>query len=113
LRDAIEHRRPDIIALNPFVKLHALDENDNGAMDFVCDLLARLAIEYDIAIDAPHHTKKGTLAAGDADTGRGASGIKDAARLVYTLTAMGEADQKATSRPSPTSWATPAPASPP
>jgi hypothetical protein len=95
LRDAIIRRRPDIIGLDPFVKLHALDENDNGAMDFVCDLLARLAIEQDIAIDAPHHTKKGTLTPGDADTGRGASGIKDAGRLVYTLTAMTEADAAA------------------
>jgi hypothetical protein len=95
LRDANALRRPDIIGLDPFVKTHALDENDNSAMDFVCDLLARLAIEHDIAVDAPHHTKKGTLAPGDADTGRGASGIKDAARLVYTLTAMSEADAAA------------------
>jgi len=91
LREAIERCRPDIIGLDPFVN----DENDNGAMDFVCDLLAQLAIEHDIAIDAPHHTKKGTLAPGDADTGRGASGIKDAARLVCTLTTMGEADATA------------------
>ena len=62
LRDAIARRRPDIIGLDPFVKLHALEENDNGAMDFVCDLLTRLAIEHDIAVDAPHHTKKGALA---------------------------------------------------
>ena len=41
------------------MKVHALEENDNGAMDFVCDLLATLAIEYDIAIDAPHHNSEG------------------------------------------------------
>jgi hypothetical protein len=94
LRDAIERRRPDIIGLDPFVKLHALEENDNGAMDFVCDLLTRLAIEYDIAVDAPHHQKKGTPTSGDADSGRGASGIKDAGRLVHTLTAMSEEEAK-------------------
>jgi hypothetical protein len=27
--------------LDPFIKLHALEENDNGAMDFVCDLLVQ------------------------------------------------------------------------
>ena len=64
LRAAIERRRPDLVVLDPYVKLHALEENDNGAMDFVCDLLATLAIEYDIAIDAPHHTKKGQLTPG-------------------------------------------------
>jgi RecA-family ATPase len=76
LREAIERCRPDLIVLDPFVKLHALEENDNGAMDFVCDLLATLAIEYDVAIDAPHHTKKGQLAPGDADSGRGASAMR-------------------------------------
>jgi RecA-family ATPase len=59
LRKSIERRRPDLLVLDPYVKLHALEENDNGAMDFVCDLLVTLAIEYDIAVDAPHHTKKG------------------------------------------------------
>src|SRR5262245_13190238 len=73
LRQTIERIRPDLVTLDPFIKLHALEENDNGAMDFVCDLLVQLAIEYDIAIDVPHHTKKGQIAAGDADAGRGAS----------------------------------------
>jgi hypothetical protein len=94
LREAIERRKPDIVGLDPFVKLHALEENDNGAMDFVCDLLTQLAIEYDIAVDAPHHTRKGNLTAGDADTGRGGSSIKDAGRLVSTLTVMTEDEAK-------------------
>jgi RecA-family ATPase len=59
LRRAIEKWRPDLTGLDPFIKLHAMEENDNGAMDFVCDLLVQLAIEYDIAVDVPHHTKKG------------------------------------------------------
>jgi hypothetical protein len=94
LRKAIEQRKPDLITLDPFIKLHALEENDNGAMDFVCDLLVQLAIEYDIAVDAPHHTKKGNIAAGDADAGRGASSARDAGRLVYTLTRMTEDEAK-------------------
>ena len=57
LRAWIEKQRPDLVVLDPFVKLHALEENDNGAMDFVCDLLVQHAIEYDIAIDVPHHTR--------------------------------------------------------
>jgi hypothetical protein len=94
LREAIERRRPDVVGLDPFVKLHALEENDNGAMDFVCDLLTKLAIEFDIAVDAPHHTKKGQLAPGDADNGRGGGSIRDAARLVYTLAHMSEDEAK-------------------
>jgi hypothetical protein len=90
LKQAIQLHQPDLISLDPFVKLHALEENDNGAMDFVADLLTKLAIEFDIAVDAPHHTRKGTLTAGDPDVGRGASGIRDAGRLVFTLTAMAD-----------------------
>ena len=95
LRASIKRRRPDLVVLDPYVKLHALEENDNGAMDFVCDLLVTLAIEYDIAVDAPHHTKKGSLMPGDADAGRGASAMRDAGRLVYTLTVMSEEEAKA------------------
>jgi hypothetical protein len=80
--------------LDPFVKVHGLEENDNAAMDFVCELLTKLAIEKNIAVDAPHHTKKGALVAGDADNGRGASGIRDAGRLVYTLATMSDDEAK-------------------
>jgi hypothetical protein len=90
LREAIGRRKPDVIGFDPFIRTHALEENDNSAMDFVCDILIKLGIEYDVAIDAPHHTRKGTLTPGDADTGRGASGMRDAARLVSTLTVMTE-----------------------
>jgi hypothetical protein len=41
LRKTIEARKPDLVMLDPFIKLHALEENDNGAMDFVCDLLVQ------------------------------------------------------------------------
>jgi hypothetical protein len=95
LRAWIENHRPDLVVLDPYVKVHALEENDNGAMDFVCDLLATLAIEYDIAIDAPHHTRKGQLTPGDADAGRGGSAVRDAGRLIYTLTTMSEDEAKA------------------
>jgi len=95
LRKTIEQRKPGLVMLDPFIKLHALEENDNGAMDFVCDLLVQLAIQFDIAVDAPHHTKKGQLTAGDADSGRGASAARDAGRLIYTLTRMSEDEANA------------------
>jgi hypothetical protein len=90
LRDGITRRKPDLVSLDPFIKTHGLDENKSVDMDFVCDLLARLAIEFGIAVDSPHHVHKGTLSPGDADSGRGSSGIRDAGRLVYTLTPMSE-----------------------
>jgi AAA domain-containing protein len=99
IRAKIASRKFDLVALDPFIKLHGLEENDNGAMDYVCDLLAKIAIDRNIAVDAPHHTKKGQQTAGDADAGRGASSARDAGRLLYTLTRMTEEEAKAFSIP--------------
>jgi hypothetical protein len=89
LRKAISAHTIDVVSLDPFVKTHGLEENNNNAIDYVCTLLASIAIEMNCAIDLPHHTSKGiSPAAGDANRARGASAMKDAARLVYTLTPM-------------------------
>jgi hypothetical protein len=88
LRKAIEKHQPALVILDPFVKLHSLDENDNAAMDYIADKLTQLSHEYDIAIDCPAHTRKGVLAAGDPDLRRGASAQRDAGRLDRTLLAM-------------------------
>src|SRR5690349_3954031 len=58
LRKAITTLKLDVVCLDPFVKTHAMAENDNNAMDLVCDCLATIAIDLDCAIDAPHHTNK-------------------------------------------------------
>jgi len=94
LRDVIKRRKPELISLDPFVKTHALQENDSGDMDFVCDLLAQICIEENLAVDSPHHVHKGNIEPGNADAGRGSSGIRDAARLVSTLCAMSEDEAK-------------------
>jgi hypothetical protein len=88
IRGTVAHFKPSIVGIDPFVKLHALNENDSGDMNFVCDLLSRLAVQNNIAVDIPHHVHKGTVAAGDADAGRGSGAIRDAGRLTYTLTPM-------------------------
>lgn len=88
IRTKVEELRLDLVAFDPFVKAHGVPENDNNAIDFVTTLMARIAIECNVACDAPHHIKKGIPVAGDADAGRGASAFKDGGRLIYTLTAM-------------------------
>jgi hypothetical protein len=88
LTDAITDLKIDVVSLDPFIKSHGLEENSNGAIDYVCTLLTKMAIDHDISVDLPHHTKKGLGGPGDADRGRGATAMKDAARLVYTLNPM-------------------------
>jgi hypothetical protein len=88
IRDAIKRLGIDVVSCDPFVKAHTLPENDNMAIDFVCRLLTRIAHEMNVATDTCHHTKKGATEAGNADNGRGATSLKDAGRLVYTITKM-------------------------
>ena len=90
LRETIERLKIDVVCLDPFVKSHAVEENDNMAIDFVADVLASIAVDMNCAVDAPHHKSKGASDGGDADKSRGASAFINAARLAYTLTQMGE-----------------------
>ena len=90
LRDLIRPRNIGLIGIDPFVKSHGCDENDNNAVDAVCILLSRIATDFDCAVDLLQHHRKGALSPGDADSGRGASALKDAARLVRTATPMTE-----------------------
>jgi hypothetical protein len=95
VRNAVERRKPGLVAFDPFVKTHSLPENDNVAIDFVAGLLTSIAGEYGIAVDGPHHTKKGVVAgAGDPEAGRGAGSMKDAARVVFTLMRMTSEEAK-------------------
>jgi hypothetical protein len=90
LRRAITRIGYGLVILDPFVKLHALIENNNPHMDYVVGLLTKLAHDLDVAIDCPVHTHKGTITAGDADARRGGSSQRDASRLDYTLIRMTE-----------------------
>ena len=75
----IVERKIDIVSIDPFVKSHSVEENTNSAIDDVVQVLTDLADKHNIAIDAPHHTSKGTADPGNANRGRGASAMKDGA----------------------------------
>jgi AAA domain len=88
LPEVVTQYQIDVVGIDPFIKAHAVDENSNTKIDQVCALLAEIASDHNCAIDILHHTRKGALEPGNADTGRGASAVKDAARLVRTLMRM-------------------------
>ncbi|HEY3909252.1 MAG TPA: AAA family ATPase [Stellaceae bacterium] len=90
LRDLIHRRAIGLVGIDPFIKAHGCDENDNNAVDAVCIVLSKIATELDCGVDLLQHHRKGALSPGDADSGRGASALKDAARLVRTATPMTE-----------------------
>jgi RecA-family ATPase len=88
LRTLIKKHKIDLVGIDPFIKIHSVGENDNAAIDFVASRLAEIAQEMGCAVDYLHHHRKGTGTAGDADSGRGATSLRDAGRLVSTLTVM-------------------------
>jgi hypothetical protein len=92
LEDAIVARGIDLVMLDPFVKSHSVEENLNSAIDDVAQILTDLATRHNIAVDAPHHVRKGLMEPGDAEAGRGASALIAAARLVYTCIPMSDDD---------------------
>ncbi|RVC75826.1 MAG: hypothetical protein EOS58_06310 [Mesorhizobium sp.] len=84
----------DLVILDPLKKIHGVEENNNDHMDFVVQVLTDLASRLKIAIDLPHHMSKGAADPGNANRGRGASALKDAIRLGYTLTHMSADEAK-------------------
>jgi hypothetical protein len=92
LRTTIAGLNIDIVGIDPFVKSHGVEENDNNAIDQVCIILADIADEFDCAVDIVSHARKGPPTPGDADRERGASSKKDAGRLMRTVTGMTEAE---------------------
>lgn len=91
----IDRLNLDLVMIDPAVKAHGLDENDNAAIDAFATSLTSLAAEMNIAVDLLSHERKASGEAGDVNRGRGAGSQKDAGRLVYTLTPMRDDEAKA------------------
>lgn len=79
-----------LLVLDPLVKIHQCDENDNVSMDVVMETLTDLAYNSDIAILVLHHTGKASdqkqeQRIGNPEISRGASAVINASRVAYTL----------------------------
>ncbi len=83
-------RGADVIVFDPMVSLHQFDENDNGAMAELMDILNWIADEANVAVIVLVHTPKSIKTPGSLDMIRGASAIGAAARIAYTMVNMDE-----------------------
>lgn len=81
--------RADVLILDPLIKVHQVDESDNVHMDTVMEVLTDIAHLANVSVLVLHHTVKGAgqseLNIGNPDVFRGASAIKDAARVAFTM----------------------------
>lgn len=100
VRDVIKIIRENGIKLftvDPMVSIHFVNENDNGAMAKVMDILLTIATEGDCAVLVVHHTAKpgqNVQQAGNQYISRGATSVPGASRLLLTVTQMSEDDAK-------------------
>lgn len=77
--------------IDPFIRMHTVDENSNEEMDVVMEILTHIAQETKCAIGIVHHTNKaGGGTTGDANASRGASAVVNATRIANTLRRMTE-----------------------
>lgn len=92
-----------VLQVDPLVKAHWAEENDNKQIDAVLDVFADIAKRCGAAIDLVHHTRKppsGFVAtAGDINTARGAGALAGAVRSARTITPMSEKESEAFSIP--------------
>src|SRR5262249_40984752 len=87
---AMRSRAIGLVVVDPFVKSHALDENDNGHMHAATTVRADIAEATGAAVLLVHHLRKGS--ATDIDAARGAKSLTDAARAAALLTPMTPAE---------------------
>jgi len=91
LRRKLEELEIDLAIFDPLVSMHEVPENDNGAVNAVCQLLGEIATEHECAIGLVHHVRKG--AAGvqvetRVEDARGAGALLAATRVAHVANVM-------------------------
>jgi hypothetical protein len=86
--DRLRADRIDYLDVDPFVSSHAVDENNNGAIDAVSKEWVSVAHAADCAVSLAHHIRKPNGAEASAFDARGAVAMINAARSALVLTRM-------------------------
>lgn len=82
---------PRLLILDPLIKFHTLDENNNSEMEQFMSLMVQIATELGVAILLTHHVGKSAVLNGQSTTqqsARGASAIIDQARWQVALNTL-------------------------
>ncbi|QRM28683.1 AAA family ATPase [Microvirga sp. VF16] len=81
-----------VVILDPFVSVHQVSENDNGAIDAVAKTINRIAQRTNCAFGLNHHVRKTNGAEATVEDGRGAVALLSAARAARTINQMTQAE---------------------
>lgn len=90
----IRERGIKVLIVDPFVSTHAVQENNNAAIDKVSKLWAAIAERGDCAVHLVHHARKMGRSEMTAESVRGASSLVASARYVRALTKIPGAEAK-------------------
>lgn len=97
-----------LCVLDPFVRIHQVNENSNDHIDAVAEVFGKIADRTGCAFDLVHHTRKasnGATYTGDADSARGAGSLMGAARVCHTLIGMTDKEaEKFCLKPEDRAW---------
>jgi len=74
LKDAVARHKPRLLLLDPFVRLHRIDENNAGDVSVLLGYLRQLQREHDVAIIVTHHARKNGPSGASAGQGLRGSG---------------------------------------
>lgn len=75
LRDAIAKYSPRLLVLDPFVRLHRIDENDAGQVSALLGYLRELQRAHDVAVLVVHHARKNGVAGQAGQSLRGSGDV--------------------------------------
>jgi len=75
LRDAARRCAPRLLLLDPFVRLHRIDENDAGEVAALLGYLRELQRELDLGVLVVHHARKNGSAAQPGQSLRGSGDL--------------------------------------
>lgn len=92
LRDTIKEYTPDAVIIDPLVRTHQMNENDNGQMNFVATLFTSIARQTNTSLMLVHHARKGSDNVARGERSRGASALMDASRNVRELRPLSDKD---------------------
>lgn len=90
LTQTIQTQSISAVFVDPLVSSHRVSEASNEAMDALVKRWKRLAHETGSAVTLVHHTRKLAGREVTVEDGRGASALRDAARVVLLLNSMSQ-----------------------
>jgi hypothetical protein len=93
VKEAVKQAELDVVIVDPFVDSHAVEENNNAAVNLVAKTWASIADECAVAVELVHHPRKSTNGQDvGVDDSRGASALLAAARSARALNIMTAAE---------------------